>query len=117
MHPNIMEIIEHRKKKKIKVNVITNFTLIDEEIAKKLVNLKVDLLTASIWAATPSTYTKLHPNQVPDTFVHIKNTLKQFYILKQKKDCVYPHIRIYNVICKLNYHHLGIFQDNAIRKN
>jgi len=105
MHPNILEIIEYIKNKdrNIAIDINTNLSLVDEKIARRLLELGVDSLTVSIWAGTPEVYSAIHPNQAKYTFFRIKDMLK--FIFEQKgelkKNC--PKVIIHNVIFNLNY--------------
>jgi len=114
LHPDIIEIIELIKMKELKLNIITNFTLIDEERAKRLIDLGVDMITASIWAATPETYIETHPGKTEVDFYKIKNSLKRLSRLKTKGNKYLPHIKIYNVICNLNYREIQQMIDFAL---
>lgn len=102
LHPDIMEIIELIKAKGFKLNIITNFTLIDEAKAKRLIELGVDLVTASIWAGTPGTYASTHPNRRQEDFLKIKENLIRLARLKAKTNKDFPLVKIYNVICNRN---------------
>ncbi|MFC2140513.1 radical SAM protein [Candidatus Auribacterota bacterium] len=112
LHPHILEILKIIKQNGIRVNIITNFTLMTEAIVKRLVELKVDYITASIWAGTKETYAKLHPDTDPNIFFHIKEMLKLFNHLKQEGNL--PQIKIYNVISHLNCHELESMLDLAL---
>jgi MoaA/NifB/PqqE/SkfB family radical SAM enzyme len=112
MHPKIVDIISLIKKKGIRLNIVTNFTLINKEIIKKLVELKADNITASIWAGDAETYVKTHPNQTKETFEKIKENLK--YLHSVKKENNLPNVKIYNVISKFNYNHLKEMLDFAL---
>ena len=76
MHPNIMEIVEHIKRNNLVCHINTNFTLINEKIAKKLVDLEVDHIAVSLWAGDAETYVKTHPNQTKGIFYQIEKILK-----------------------------------------
>ena len=114
LHPNIMEIIELIKNKGLKLNIITNFTLINEEKAKKLIDLGVDLITASIWAGTEDIYIKTHPNKTKEDFYKIKENLSRLSQLKIRENKFLPHIKIYNVICNQNYDEINQMIDFAL---
>ncbi|MFH1305787.1 MAG: radical SAM protein, partial [Candidatus Omnitrophota bacterium] len=61
MHPHIMEILEYTKKKGLTCFVNTNFTMLDRVKLDRLIDIGVDFLTVSLWAAQPETYEKTHP--------------------------------------------------------
>ena len=99
MHPDILEIIEYAKKRKITCSINTNFTLVDEAMVDRLINLGLDNLTVSVWSGTPEVYKLMHPNREEEDFLRIRDSLS---LLNSRKD-VYPYVKIYNVICGLNY--------------
>jgi len=115
MHPNIMEIVEHIKRNNLVCHINTNFTLINEEIAKKLVELKVDHIAVSLWAGDAETYVKTHPNQVKKTFYQMEKILKLIKKLKHKQGKEKPLIKIYNVISSLNYKNIEKMAEFAYR--
>ncbi|MBU9888720.1 MAG: radical SAM protein [Candidatus Omnitrophica bacterium] len=100
MHPDILPILAHAKGLSLECCVNTNFTLVNEKVVKQLVDMGVDGLTVSVWAATPQTYALTHPNKDEATFYRIKDTLKMLNALKKDGR---PLVKIYNVISNLNY--------------
>ena len=102
MHPQIMEILAYTKKKGFSCYVNTNFTLVDEKIVNKLIHLKVDHLTVSVWAGSANVYAAVHPNKNAETF----NKIKEMLLLLNRKKKKYPIVKLYNVILNLNYHDL-----------
>jgi len=113
MHPQIMEILEHTKRRGLECYVNTNFTLIDEKKIKELIDLKVDSLAVSIWAGTAKIYSDTHPNKDENTFYRIKEMLKLLNRAKHK----YPIIKIYNVIFNMNYHDIEAMVEFVLQTN
>ncbi len=113
MHPQIMEILRHTKKRGLICYVNTNFTLIDEKKVKELIDLKVDHLIVSVWAGTPEVYSATHPNKNEETFLKIKEILKLLNSRKHK----YPIIKLYNVIFNMNYYDIEAMIALAIQTN
>lgn len=111
MHPDIMEILTYIKNKGIRINLITNFSLVDKNKAKRLIDLGVDFITISLWAGTPETYVKTHPNTSKQVFERIKENLT--YLNSSKKG-LKPQIKIYNVLSKLNYFEIEQMVDFAV---
>jgi MoaA/NifB/PqqE/SkfB family radical SAM enzyme len=99
MHKDIMKILRYAKQKGFICSVNTNFTLVDEDKAKELIEMGMDNLTVSVWAGRPATYAATHPNKSEKTFIDIKNTLEYLNKNKRKK----PAIKIYHVISNINY--------------
>ena len=115
MHPNIMKIVEHIKKEGLVCHINTNFTLINEEIVKKLVELKIDHIAVSLWAGDADTYVKTHPNQTKKTFYQIEKILKLIKEIKHEQGKEKPLIKIYNVISNLNYKNIEKMAEFAYR--
>ncbi len=99
MHPDLLEIITYAKKIGFYCSINTNFTLVNEEIIQKLLDIKLDYLTVSVWAGTAQTYKATHPNKTEREFVRIRDML--VYLSSRKK--IYPQVKIYNVISNINY--------------
>jgi len=99
MHPNIMEIVEYIKKKGLVCHLNTNFTLVNKEKAKRLVELGVNFMNISIWAGTAKTYSDLHPNKTEETFCQLEEVLT--YMNSIKRDI--PYVKAYMVISNMNY--------------
>jgi len=106
MHSKIMAIVEYIKKNNLVCHINTNFTLINEKIAKKLVDLQVDHIAVSLWAGDAETYVKTHPNQNKKIFYQMEKILKLIKKVKKQKNQERPLIKIYNVISSLNYNNI-----------
>ncbi len=101
-HPHMMEILRYSKEKGFLCYVNTNFTLLDKDKLKELIEMGVDHLTVSLWAGTARTYALTHPNKTELDFERIRENL--LYLNTHKKGK--PLVKLYNVIFNLNYHEL-----------
>ncbi|MDO8748842.1 MAG: radical SAM protein [Candidatus Omnitrophota bacterium] len=113
MHPDILKIISHAKEFGIACAINTNFTLISREIIQRLIELKVDSITVSVWAGTADIYKDLHPGKKEEDFFRIQDALS--YLNSQKKDR--PLVKVYNVICNINYQQIAKMLDFAAKTN
>lgn len=113
MHPDIMDILSYIKVKGMKCSVITNFTLITEDKVRKLVDMGLDNITASVWAGTAATYVKTHPGMREDDFQRMEKMLKLLNCLKNGRP--FPRVKIYNVISTLNFHEIEEMLNFALR--
>ena len=104
VHPNLLDLIGFIKKKGLRCDLTTNFTLVNEEIIYKLINLKLNNLTLSLWAGDSDTYIKTHPTKSKDDFEKIKKLLTIFSISRDKNE---TKIVIANVISNLNYNNVN----------
>lgn len=102
MHPDIMEILAYAKSKGLICHVNTNFTLMDKQKMDKLIEIGVDFLTVSTWAATSKTYVATHLNKTEKDFDKLIQNLVYLNSNKNSK----PKIKLYNVIFNMNYFEL-----------
>lgn len=118
MHPKIMEILRCAKENNMRIFINTNFTLIDKEKAKELVELKIDLIHVSLLAGTAKTYGLIHPNKTEELFGKIKEVLQFIaHFKKEKNQHLYnplPHFNLYYVIFNANYHEINKMIDLAV---
>ncbi|TAM38051.1 radical SAM protein [bacterium] len=107
MHPDIMEILRFAKGCKMKIFINTNFTLIDEKMAKEFVDMKIDMIHVSLLAGSAKTYAAVHPGKKEETFYRIKEVLQYLISYRKRKQqgslIPFPHIDLYYVIFNRNY--------------
>ena len=103
MHPRILDIMRYIKKKGIFLDMSTNFTLVTENIAEQLVEMSVNHMTLSLWAATPATYVKQHTSKNENTFLQMEKMIDYIVKLKEEKQTNIPALGMYNVINIYNY--------------
>jgi MoaA/NifB/PqqE/SkfB family radical SAM enzyme len=116
MHPDILEIVEYIKNKdrKIEIDINTNFSLVNREVAGRLLDLGVDSLTISIWAGSGPVYARVHPNQKEETFYRIKDVMQFISGEKKSRSLSTPRIIIHDVILNSNYQDLGNMLEFAL---
>lgn len=115
MHPNIIEIMRYVKEKDMRVDMSTNFTLVNEKIAEKLVDIGIDNMNLSLWAGTPETYSAVHPNKTEKTFPEIERRLNYIHELKKSRKKEKPTLGMYNVIFNTNYHEVDKMVEFAFK--
>jgi MoaA/NifB/PqqE/SkfB family radical SAM enzyme len=103
MHPDALEIMEYVKKKGMRCDMSTNFTLIDNKKAEKMVKTGIDHINCSVWAGTPEAYVETHPSRDAKTFNRITEMLNLFSRLKKRAGKSRPKITLYNVLSTKNY--------------
>ena len=94
LHPEILEMIKYAKEKGVKeVSTLTHGGRIDEEVFKKLVDLKLDWISIS-FDGVGETYEKIrHPLKYQDMI----NKIKRFKEIKKEKNSVKPIIKVQTV--------------------
>ena len=105
MHPDILSIVEYIKSKdaSIEIDINTNFSLVNEESAEKLIDLGLESFTVSLWAGTPEAYAAVHPNQTGRTFEKIREVLRYVARRKKERSISYPRIILHDVVFNRNY--------------
>lgn len=111
MHPDILRILEHAKQRGMQCCVNTNFTLVNQAVVKRIIAMGLDEMTVSVWAATPQTYVKTHPNKDEATFFRLRATLSMLNSLKGSRG---PRVKVYNVISNLNFMEVEQMVDFAV---
>ena len=85
----VMSYEEYKRKKapvaqptiteqKISLTIITNFNLVTKKFIDKLLKSSLIELLISVWAATPETYVKTHPNQNEKIFENARTLAEPF---------------------------------------
>lgn len=103
LHPQIWEIIAHIKGKGLRCEITTNATLLDEKAAERLVDLGVDHLTVSLWAADSGMYARLHSGANEETFLKIARMIQHLSRYKKTRKKAALFLRLTYVISNLNY--------------
>ncbi|NTV23988.1 MAG: radical SAM protein [Nanoarchaeota archaeon] len=103
MHPNALEVIEYVKHKGMITDMSTNFTLINEEKARRLVKAGMDHMNISLWAGSGYSYAATHPNKEEKDFDRLIAMLRYLADQKRKLGRNRPQVHIYNVISTKNY--------------
>jgi len=111
MHPAIYEAVERVKRHGMICAITSNFSVIDEDGVKRLAAAGLDELTVSLWAGTPTTYSRSHPNKTEATFERIEGLLKLYAQVKQ------PHSEVIlaNVLFSMNFQETREMLDFALR--
>ncbi len=103
MHPRFADILTYlrNKDKYVEIDINTNFSLMNDRLLDLIIEKQVNLLTVSLWAATPEVYVKTHPNQKEAAFEKIITNLKR--ITGNRNDKVL-RVFIHNVLMSQNHH-------------
>jgi len=115
LYPKIREVISLIKSKKMRLTIITNMTSLDKDVIALLIEKEVDLVTASVWAGDAEAYSQTHPGKGKAEFKKIEVNLKMISAYKRKQQSLFPHIKLYNVVCSKNYHNIEAMIDFASR--
>ena len=109
MHPQILEIIRYIKKAHPGniIHLTTNGVLLKESIARRLIELKVDLVRVGIRAATEDTYFKVHKKQ---HFKRVKDNIQTLLRLKRETAAKTPAVITQIVVCEDTKDEIDLFR-------
>ncbi len=111
IHPRLDDILRACKQRNLITCITTNGTLLNERRAELFAELPIDELAVSIWAASPDTYARTHPNKTGRTYEKIERNLG---ILAARKK-LRPKVTLANVIMAMNYAEVEQMYDLALR--
>jgi MoaA/NifB/PqqE/SkfB family radical SAM enzyme len=113
MHPRFKDILSYIKSQywNIELEVNTNFTLVNQELFRFMMEVGVDQVTVSLWAGTPEAYVKTHPGQSEKKFERLVRDLKAAVRSKINGK---PKVSIHNVLMNLNYRNLEAMLELAL---
>ena len=113
LHPEIWGIIEAVKKIGMGCSIITNFTLIEHDGIRRMIDLGVDSITASVWAGDEETYCRTHPGAPAHTFEQLQKNLSLLTESRGLKGL--PILKIYHVVNVENANNIDSMVDFAVQ--
>ncbi len=111
IHPRLDDILRACRQRNLVTCVTTNGVRLTEERALLFASLPIDELAVSVWAATPDTYARTHPNKTGRTFEKIERNLK---LLCERRRLL-PKVTLANVVFAMNYAEVERMYDFALR--
>jgi MoaA/NifB/PqqE/SkfB family radical SAM enzyme len=99
MHAGLDRILRACKERQLITCITTNGSLFNEERVALYADLPLDELAVSLWAATPETYSRTHPNKTGRTFERVERLLTA--LCRKRK--VRPHVTLSHVLLAMNY--------------
>jgi MoaA/NifB/PqqE/SkfB family radical SAM enzyme len=101
------EMVNYARDKGLKVLFFTNAILLDEEKAKKIVEMEINEIFCSLPAGTEETYARINSSRTKETFHKIVNNLRHLIHVRERSGKHRPLLQMTHVIHNLNYHELG----------
>jgi MoaA/NifB/PqqE/SkfB family radical SAM enzyme len=108
LNRDYIDMIEYLKRKDVVVHLVDSFDLIDEERARRLIDLGVDGIWVSIDAATKETYEKI---KCGCDFERSMKNLRRFIELKKEMGSPIPELCFRYVVTSLNVNEMPQFVD------
>lgn len=102
-HPRTLEWVKRVKSLGVKVELITNATMLNERIARKVIDSGLDVLWVSLDGATPETYADV---RLGAELPHVLSNLRKFNSMRKGGHFPHPELGIAFVAMKRNIHEL-----------
>jgi MoaA/NifB/PqqE/SkfB family radical SAM enzyme len=103
LNPDFEKMLTECKRRGLFIENFDNFTLLNEEHARKLVELKVDKLYVSLDAATKETYEKI---RVGAKWEEVINNIKTLDRIKKENNSYEPEFWFHFIVSKDNKHEM-----------
>ncbi|MBN2382695.1 radical SAM protein [bacterium] len=101
---HFLEMVRTVKNEGSQVNFNSNFTLLNQEMARELIDLQVDSITVSLDGATEETYAAIRRGAHLDQVIHNIQLMNEE---KKKQRSTKPHMGVEFVAMKRNIHELS----------
>jgi len=114
-HPDVLEIVRIYKELGFRVTILTNGSLLDEKMIRRLIDLKTDIMKVSLWAGTEKAFIQHYPG-VPSRY--FKTILKNMLLisrLKKQTGAKRPSVWIHHPLSKHNFNAIPEMVELAYR--
>ena len=103
LNPDFMKMIEYSRSRGISVNFVDEMEFVDEEKARKLIELGVNCIWVSMDGATQETYEKV---KVGCDFYKVIGNIKKLTQLKKEYNSPFPNLCFRFIASTMNYHEI-----------
>jgi MoaA/NifB/PqqE/SkfB family radical SAM enzyme len=114
IHPRITEIAALIKDAGLRLLIITNGLLLDEEKMRAFIAAKVDGLKVTLWASSPEQYLQQYPGSDSANFSAVLGRLRRLAALKKELGSALPQICLHHPINTNNFTTLDKFTELAL---
>ena len=103
LYPHFREAVAAAKRAGLHVNLITNGTLLTEDLIECLIDARLDLLTVSLWASSEEEYAALYPGTRAEIFGQVLAALQRVTDVKARMRSRRPYLRLHRPISRDNF--------------
>ena len=93
LHPDLFEMVSTAKAAGFHVTLLTNGTLLDQDIIQALMDARLDTLKVSLWASSTEQYQQNYPGTNPDNLRRVEDGLKLLESLKAERNSMLPMVQ------------------------
>jgi len=102
LHPDFARMVHYAKSCGLRVNFFTNGLLLDEDVARVIVDNHADEMFCTISAADAATYAALHADADERDWENLLANLRRLFALRDQAGTGLPTAWMVNVICHPN---------------
>ena len=114
LHRDLFEMVSTAKAAGFHVTLLTNGTLLDQDIIQALMDTRLDILKVSLWASSTEQYQQNYPDNNPDNFRKIVDGLKLLESLKAERGSMLPMVQLHHPINCYNFETVDAFVNLAV---
>lgn len=103
LYPQLREAMVAAKTAGLSLNVITNGTLLTDDLIEFFIDQRLDLVTVSLWASSPEEYARLYPGTRADTFDRVVGGLRRVTAAKARRGSRLPRLRLHRPTSRDNF--------------
>lgn len=113
LYPDFYEAVAAAKATSMKVGVISNGTLLTREAIERLIKLRLDRLTISMWANREEEFLKLYPGTSPKMHRKVLDSMQLVSEMKRQAGSELPRVCMHRPICRTNVETLELAAQQA----
>lgn len=102
MHPRCVDMVAAAKSRGLECHLVTSVAPLSISGARRLVEVGLDLLIASVWAGSPESYAATHPGAPASLFPRIESLLREMTTRRRRLLRAGPSIGVSNVLSAPN---------------
>jgi MoaA/NifB/PqqE/SkfB family radical SAM enzyme len=103
LHRRLFDMISLAKKAGLRVELLTNGTMLDETSCNSLIDSGLDRLKVSLWATSQEEYAQNYRGTDPACFGRAVDGLSRLGSLKAQRNCVLPRVILHQPINRHNF--------------
>ena len=102
LHPQITDLVTIAKQHGFKLILYTNGLLLDKDLARKMIDLNLDVLRVSLWATTPEKFVQQVDLMTADKFTRIIDNMTALSDMKARMSKSLPYLELCHSITHQN---------------
>lgn len=111
LHPDFLALVTGVKAAGFNTVLLTNGTLLGKDLIQAFIDMKLDLLKVSLWAASSERYQQNYPGTNPNNFQKVVDGMKLVARLKYERKSRFPSLVLHSPINRNNFRDINAMAD------